>query len=73
MSAVMMWMLIGNIGVVMRAPGGEQCTGKEKQPKFFFSKAEQKKSAHIEMTVWAAERLRNFFARPNRCDCSIGV
>ena len=51
MSAVMMWMLFGSIGVIMRTPGGKQCAGKEKQLEFFFSKAEQKRSIHIEMTV----------------------
>jgi hypothetical protein len=37
MSVVMMWMIVGSIGAVMFAPGGEQCTGKEKQPEFLFS------------------------------------
>ena len=31
------WMVIGSIGAVMRASGGEQCTGKEKQPELFLS------------------------------------
>jgi hypothetical protein len=58
---------------IMRAAGSEQGTGKEQQPESFFSQGEQKRSVHIEMTVLAAERLRNFFARPDRCGCSIEV
>jgi len=37
MSVMMVWMVIGSIGAVMRASGGEQCTGKEKQPELFLS------------------------------------
>jgi hypothetical protein len=32
-----MWLVIGSIGVTMRTPGGQQCTGKEKQPELFLS------------------------------------
>jgi hypothetical protein len=31
------WLVIGSIGVAMRAAGGKQCTGKEQQPESFFS------------------------------------
>jgi hypothetical protein len=45
-SVVMVWMILGSIGALMRTPNGKQCTGKEKQSAFFFSQAEQKRSVH---------------------------
>jgi hypothetical protein len=46
MSAVTMWMILGTIGGVMRAPGGKQGAGKEEQPDFFFSQGKHKRSVH---------------------------
>ena len=37
MSVVTMWMVIGSIGIAMRASGGQQCTGEEKQLELFLS------------------------------------
>jgi hypothetical protein len=41
MSAVMMWMIVGTIGGIMRTPGSKQCAGNEKQPQFSFPPGEQ--------------------------------
>jgi len=46
MSVMMVWMVIGSIGGVMRAPGGKQRTSKKKQPESFFAEGEQKRSVH---------------------------
>jgi hypothetical protein len=43
---MMMWMIIGPIGGVMRTPGAKQCTGKEKQFQFSFPQHEQNGSIH---------------------------
>jgi len=49
---VMVWMILGSIGALMRTPNGKQCTGKEKQSEFFFSQAEQKRSNKAERCLW---------------------
>jgi hypothetical protein len=51
-SVVMVWMILGSIGALMRTPNGKQCTGKEKQSEFFFSQAEQKRSNKAERCLW---------------------
>jgi hypothetical protein len=45
-SAVVVRMIFGGIGVIMRTPDGKQGAGKEEQPDFFFSQGEQKRPAH---------------------------